>query len=609
LEVWLKNNTFITIHTQAKSDIVEKVTLYHAGDEKVLDFKLYDRGRASLGAIYARIRSIRDDAVSLFPVNSWQLYCEVFDIGNNSNTLDNAKNVLSVLKDLSKELRERFRAVEEMLMSVLYENTGLKDTFRSGNLLKDDTFKPGDLLKDEDDQVYWFLGEMDEAGNYWFLNDIFCPLSFDYNTFKVWEKLDTLCILEEILKRFYTFFDPNFIETVLKPVTEVLGCPPVDSATIRHNCEPFKKWVKQKKTIVLYKNPLEIEYRFKVEEPVEVSVIMSPMACSIELITTPYDFVSRVDTRSEGFFNLFLCDILSYTDGISYILGMLSEIYEMSSYEIAKLDLTTAFINIYNMWEQIWTSVRDLDKYTDEYLLNNLLPEFQGTHTLHDSKSDASKINAFGVDYSGKAASSGSNKKGQMLRRSQSVESDSRPPKDALEDTYESMPWDKFLQTATAIGFKIGCQGTFSCNGEESGKEVVMYREDGLILYAYSFLDSLATAEVYGEIASDIPMSVMAELTCIDAGNNGSVHFSKSVLCDMLLFLDQLEQVQLAPVWSGENTYFSILNSNDRSYLELERLGDLYENEKTELQLRKLSCCCDGAKKILAPYFRSNFFR
>lgn len=547
IEVWLKDNTFITVQTQVKSDIVEKIVLYHAGDEAVQNFGFHGKSRASLDVFYVRIRNLKDEAGFLFPVNPWEPYCEIFDTKDRQGTvLNNAENLLNILKGLSTELRERFQGIEEMLASMLSENAKLNRDLRSG-----------DLLKNGSGELYWFLKDKDEAGNYLFLNDSFEMVPFDYSTFKDWQKVDILPILDETLRRFYALFDSELIETVLKPVTVVLGYPPVDSATIEHNCGPFKQWVKRKKMIVTQKDTMGVKYGFEVGNQVEISVVADSMACFVYFKAMPNEFDGDSDGYSEELFNPFLYGISSYEDGITRILGLLSEIYEIFGREIAELNLTEAFIELYSMWEQIQDSVKELSGDTNEDLLNSLLTELKDMPVTPNSK----------------------------------------------EETYESMPWANFMQTADAAGFKIGWQGSFTYDDGDGGMEVIMYREDGLILYANSYLDDLDVAEVYGEITSDLPDSLMAEPAFVDTGKNGSVLFSTSVQCGMLIFLDRLKQVQLAPVWSKENMHFSVLNHNEWVSLELEEMNDSSDDGSEELQLQKLSLCCEEVKKILAPYF------
>jgi len=369
LEAWLKGDTFVTVETQMKSDIVEKIVLYHAGDEKVKKFWFYGKSRALLSEFYASVHHMEEGAASLFPATPWKPYCEIFGTEDcHGKILNDAKNVLDVLKDLDKELRKRFCSVEELLTSMLSENAKLKIDLR-----------PGDLLKNGDGKFYWFLGTKDKVGNYLLLNEDSHLFAFDYGTFKDWQKVDTLSMLKETLRRFYTLFDPAFIETVLKPVTEVSDHFPVDSATIKHNCAPFSQWVEQKDVITVSEDVVGQKYRFETENQIEVSISVDSISCIIFLYAISDNSVKDSERYREEFFNPFLHWVSSYGEGISCILKIFNEIYGRFSREIAELDLSTAFIELYKMWEQILTSVKDFDKNTNEELLNSLLTEFKDT--------------------------------------------------------------------------------------------------------------------------------------------------------------------------------------------------------------------------------------
>ena len=374
---------------QIKSDIVTQIRLYHAGDTELKDLHFYGQNRVFLGTFYAKVRSIKEEPDSKFPVDSWKLYCKVFKTkGSYGKDLVNAKNVLNVLKDLSTKLRERFHDIEEMLNSMINEN-----------LKSEITFKSGDLLNDGNGKMYRFLGDKDKIGNYLFLDASSHKWFMDYNTFKTWKRVNALPVLEEILKRFYVFFDPEFIKNVLEPVTTTLGWAPTDSATINHNCESFKQWVEQRTQLGLKEDITGLMFLFKATETIEVRGFVDSTMSYISFESKSHVSNSDDGDDREDFFNPFLYKVLTYSRGISRVLGLIYNIYETFSQEIAELNLTTAFIDIYSMWEQIQSSVKDIDESVDKDLLNRLKNEFGMKPSLQQAADEMRRMNAFGDDF------------------------------------------------------------------------------------------------------------------------------------------------------------------------------------------------------------------
>lgn len=203
--------------------------------------------------------------------------------------------------------------------------------------------------------------------------------------------------LEETLKRFYVLFDPEFIHKILKPVTEVLGWEPIDSATIIHRCEPFHQWVEQKKRLfVKEEGAFDFEFKFKVTNQLVVRGGGDSMLWYLHLEAKNFD---HDDGYSKEFFNPFLKEKRSFSSVVRQVLEMLSDIYETFSQEIAELNLTTAFIDIYSMWEQIQSSVKDIDESVDKDLLNRLKNEFGMKPSLQQAADEMRRMNAFGDDF------------------------------------------------------------------------------------------------------------------------------------------------------------------------------------------------------------------
>lgn len=385
-EVWLKSNTFVTVEMQIKSDIVTQILLYHAGDTEIKDFHFYGQNRAFLGTFYAKVRSIKEELDSKFPVDSWKLYCKVFKTKDSyGKDLVDAKNVLNVLKDFNKELRDRFCNIEEMLDSMINEN-----------LQSEITFKSGDLLDDGNGKMYRFLGDKDKIGNYLFLDASSHKRFMDYNTFKTWQKVNALPILEETLKRFYIFFDSEFINKVLEPATTAFDWELTDSATINHNCNPFKQWVEQKAQLDLKEDITGLMFSFKATETIKVCGTMDSTMSYINFESKSCGFNGGDGGYREEFFNPFLYTVSTCSRGIARVLGLIFNIYETFSKEIAELNLTTAFIDIYSMWEQIQLAVEGIDKYVDKDLLGQLKTNFGVKPSLQQAASKMKHMDAFG---------------------------------------------------------------------------------------------------------------------------------------------------------------------------------------------------------------------
>ena len=72
-----------------------------------------------------------------------------------------------------------------------------------------------------------------------------------------------------------------------------------------------------------------------------------------------------------------------------------------------------------------------------------------------------------------------------------------------IPDTWSGMLWEDFITIATEQGFQIAYQKVVSdrISGEEM--EAILYRPDGLILYATSFHETLNKAMIEGEMGAE----------------------------------------------------------------------------------------------------------
>lgn len=363
VEVWLKDSFFVTMETSLKSDIVTTLLCYKAGENKEDSFYFHDSTRASIGRFFAKVREYQGEEVSQFPVAVWKPYCKVFVTKDSYNKeLEDAKNLLQELGKLDSSVRDKFCGVEEVLHTTLGES-----------LRSEIPFQEGDLIQNKSGNLYRFCGDKNEVGAY-LVYDSTMNRYLDCEVLKQYQKIEVFPALEETLKRFYAVFDPEFINKILKPATEVLGWEPTDSATIVHNCEPFSQWVEQKKRIFMKdERTFGFSFYFKVTNQLVVRGGGDSILWYLHLEAKNFD---NDGGYSKEFFNPFLKEKSSFSRTVRQVLGMLSAIYETFSPEIREQKLTAAFIDIYSMWEQIQSTVKDLNEETNATLQKKVLELF-----------------------------------------------------------------------------------------------------------------------------------------------------------------------------------------------------------------------------------------
>ena len=378
VEVWLKDSFFVTMETGLKSDLVTTLLYYEAGKEKEHLFSLFDSTRASIGRFFAKVREYQGEEVSQFSATVWKPYCKIFVTKDSyGKELEDAKNLLQELQQLDRTVREKFSAVEEVL------NTTLGESLHS-----EIPFQEGDFIQKESGDLYRFCGDKNEVGAYLVCGSM-GNRYLDCETLKLCQKIEALPALEETLKRFYVLFDPEFINKTIKPITEVLGWEPIDSATIAHNCEPFHQWVEQKKRLLVKEEGgFGLKFKFKVTNQLRVQGHADSTMFYLHLETKDFD---NDGGYSKEFFNPFLKEKSFFSRAVRQVLGMLSDIYETFYPEIKKQNLTTAFIDIYSMWEQIESAVKNLGEERNSTLQNKVLELF-GNESQAEERFDSSDL-------------------------------------------------------------------------------------------------------------------------------------------------------------------------------------------------------------------------
>jgi len=172
----------------------------------------------------------------------------------------------------------------------------------------------------------------------------------------------------------------------------------------------------------------------------------------------------------------------------------------------------------------------------------------------------------------------------------------------SLTDTKNGMPWREFIGIALEQGFKDAYEGLIEDEDDLDRHECFMYREDGLILYANSFWGDLNHAVVLGEVSSASENISLLDLGSGGYGKSGSFVFSKDVRDEMVSFLNFLQEsnVLLLPVWTEKRVVMDILTGNEWNSVEESDSGH------DDLIMKKLSLCCEEAKRIMAPYFEED---
>lgn len=184
---------------------------------------------------------------------------------------------------------------------------------------------------------------------------------------------------------------------------------------------------------------------------------------------------------------------------------------------------------------------------------------------------------------------------------------------DTFTDTENGMPWEDFVNLALDQEFKFAYDGLVQDDNYSNRHECFMYREDGLILYANSFWDGLNHAVVFGEVFAASKDIMPLDLGSYSWGKSGSCVFATDVRDGMVSFLNKLsnanlsnESVSLCPVWTEKRNTMDILTE-----IEHDSVGDSVwhtdgsydDGGYNDLIMKKLSLCCEEAKRIMAPMF------
>lgn len=166
-------------------------------------------------------------------------------------------------------------------------------------------------------------------------------------------------------------------------------------------------------------------------------------------------------------------------------------------------------------------------------------------------------------------------------------------------DTHFSMTWNEFEDILISNGFKNGYEEVFPYDDHKE-KEVMFYREDGLLIWATSFnnMKSVNGGTMYGEIILNDKDNLKKMPSCsggfYDIENNKQ-HFNTDVRKGLIYFISQMSQIgTFIPKWEEDNKFFWFLNySSDE-----ERNIDNY----MEISKKKMNMFCDEAKKIIEKY-------
>lgn len=134
----------------------------------------------------------------------------------------------------------------------------------------------------------------------------------------------------------------------------------------------------------------------------------------------------------------------------------------------------------------------------------------------------------------------------------------------------EFMLWDSFLETITRKGFQVGYKNNFVDVDESEQEEVILYRADGLLLYAYSECGCLAKASLYGEIKlrSKKELKRFSEYFEVEANSDGIVAFTRNACVSLNRMLQFLKEFELNPEWTVSKRSLELLNRAEQVSLK-----------------------------------------
>lgn len=169
------------------------------------------------------------------------------------------------------------------------------------------------------------------------------------------------------------------------------------------------------------------------------------------------------------------------------------------------------------------------------------------------------------------------------------------------KDTWSGMLWKDFISTAVNQGFKVTYQKVVSDKAREEEIEAIMYRKDGLILYATSFNETLNKAVIEGEMGrGSFDLAKQAKLRInVYTFNDGEYTFSREVQDGFIQFLEELKEIPIHRQWKEHHRALNILSSKEEVSM-MQDCEDVKFAKQRAIQIQKLSKCCKEAKNIVA---------
>lgn len=174
-----------------------------------------------------------------------------------------------------------------------------------------------------------------------------------------------------------------------------------------------------------------------------------------------------------------------------------------------------------------------------------------------------------------------------------------------IPDTWSGMLWEDFITIATEQGFQIAYQKVVSdrISGEEM--EAILYRPDGLILYATSFHETLNKAMIEGEMGAEAFALVKQRGPRIHVyrHNEGPYTFYREVQDGFVQFLEELKEIPIYRSWTENHRALNVLNSHEEAAM-MQDTEEVKFDKKRAIQIQKLSKCCPEVKQIAAAVLR-----
>ncbi len=390
IEVWLQGSSLISLKIDPQSNLLESINLYYGHNVKL--FYFYDHDLNAFQEFCTVVQTIDTALVDSIIVSNWKDLLKVFGVGKDyDNDLNNANALVNALQNVYPAYASKFDSIRCELQGLLNDS-----------LTTESPFQTGDLLRKPNGELYRYLGAVDASGNHLFYSNKmtsdlrFYPLA-DFNDCQV---IDAIPFFEETIKGFPDIFDADFIKSVISilgsfremALTEMVF---PENNMVEQICEPFQNFVLKRKPINIKKQDI-CGYRFCIEVASDL-IITGLIKFNLASI--------RIDTKENSRFNpneftegtlnpLVSEENYGINSVLKTVLDFLSSIYKTFSYEIADLNLTDPFIDLYGLWHQLYTAA-NFDHEYGKTIYQELCKVLAPKESQSIASIEAHTVNAF----------------------------------------------------------------------------------------------------------------------------------------------------------------------------------------------------------------------